>query len=161
MPSIFESLPKFAFIVDTEQYAGNFERELCAFMTGIVGECGVGRREAADFAETKPGPNPFEKIIVSVSDDEGFPRPTSIWRTPGWVNNGKGGHLKTGSPEALCLEQTWPAYMSVAVFFNQEPSIELATLMKERANIYCDQENIPITNFRILAFHLETKEKLI
>ncbi|KKK83825.1 hypothetical protein LCGC14_2789530, partial [marine sediment metagenome] len=30
------------FIIDTDSYAGNFEREMCAYITGRVGECGVG-----------------------------------------------------------------------------------------------------------------------
>lgn len=29
-------------LVKTNCYAGNFERELCAFMTGQVGDCEVG-----------------------------------------------------------------------------------------------------------------------
>ena len=33
------------FVVDTDTYAGNFEREMCAFMTGITGACGVGKEE--------------------------------------------------------------------------------------------------------------------
>jgi hypothetical protein len=30
------------FIVDTDSYAGNFERCMCAYMTGQIGECEVG-----------------------------------------------------------------------------------------------------------------------
>ena len=29
-------------IIDTDTYAGNFERELCAYVTGIVRDCEVG-----------------------------------------------------------------------------------------------------------------------
>ena len=32
-----------AFVIDTKQYAGNFEREMCAHITGHIGECEVGR----------------------------------------------------------------------------------------------------------------------
>lgn len=39
------------FVVDTEQYAGNFERGMCAFMTGMLGECGVGSEEARLYYE--------------------------------------------------------------------------------------------------------------
>ena len=30
------------FVVDTNQYSGNFERELTAYMKGMIGGCGVG-----------------------------------------------------------------------------------------------------------------------
>jgi hypothetical protein len=38
-------------LVHTNSYAGNFEREMCGFMTGIVGECEVGDGEAEKFRE--------------------------------------------------------------------------------------------------------------
>ena len=30
------------FIVDTDKYAGNFERQLCAVAMNAIGDCGVG-----------------------------------------------------------------------------------------------------------------------
>ena len=43
----------FALVIDTDQFAGSFEREMAAFCTGHVGECGVGESMAALFrAET-------------------------------------------------------------------------------------------------------------
>lgn len=33
---------KYYLIVNTNSYAGNFERDLCAHLTGFTGECGVG-----------------------------------------------------------------------------------------------------------------------
>ena len=30
------------FIIDTNQYAGNFERAMCAYCTGMIGQCEVG-----------------------------------------------------------------------------------------------------------------------
>ena len=35
-------MKKYGFVVRTNLYAGNFEREICAYMTGVIGECGVG-----------------------------------------------------------------------------------------------------------------------
>jgi len=40
---------KYIFIVDTEKYAGDFERQLTAYCTGQVGDCGVGEREGQNF----------------------------------------------------------------------------------------------------------------
>jgi len=39
----------FIFVIDTDTYAGNFERPMCAYMTGRVGECGVGEEFAEMF----------------------------------------------------------------------------------------------------------------
>jgi len=41
----------YKFIIDTDQYAGNFEREMCAYLTGTVGECGVGDEFAELFSK--------------------------------------------------------------------------------------------------------------
>ena len=88
------------FIIDTEDYAGNFERDLCAYITGRVGECGVGDEEAALFTE-ETGQEGFENVVEE-SDDHGCHRPASIYPTPGWYNNGYGFGYKDGEEaEAL------------------------------------------------------------
>lgn len=58
-------------IIATDCYAGNFERELCAFITGAVGECGVGREYANFFGSYPPPP-------IDRSDDRGVMRPVSL-----------------------------------------------------------------------------------
>lgn len=35
----------YSIVVETDSYAGNFEREMCAFMTGHIGKCEVGLKE--------------------------------------------------------------------------------------------------------------------
>lgn len=35
----------YSIVVETDSYAGNFEREMCAFMTGHIGECEAGLKE--------------------------------------------------------------------------------------------------------------------
>lgn len=81
-------------VIDTEQYAGNFERQLCAFITGQYGECGVG----SDIADRAlPGIQHFQwwkENIAQESDDNDVYRPALIWPTPGWFNNGMGGHYR-------------------------------------------------------------------
>lgn len=37
------------FIIDTDSYSGNFEREMCAYITGHIGDCLVGFEEAEDY----------------------------------------------------------------------------------------------------------------
>lgn len=88
-------------VIDTENYSGNFEREMCAYITGQVGECGVGEELAELAKEDIKHLAWWEEHIVNEKDDNGCERPASIWDTPGWFNNGMGGQYKIGSPEAL------------------------------------------------------------
>jgi len=84
---------RWIFIIDTDKYAGNFERDMCAYVTGCIGDCCVGD----DFAELfrkemnvgKNDDSPFLDIVELVSDDDnGCRRPTSIWKTKGWLEVG-------------------------------------------------------------------------
>ena len=68
--------PPFAFIVVTDQYAGNFERQLCAYMTGCVGDCLVGQECAETHA--RDGLSPSQNV-QNVPDEHGCARPASIW----------------------------------------------------------------------------------
>jgi hypothetical protein len=81
----------YGIIIDTEQYAGNFERELCAFLTGRVGDCGVG-----DEYEDE---NPLFENVIDVPDEDGCRRPCSIYPTKGWFNHGWGGNFKEGQEQ--------------------------------------------------------------
>ena len=93
----------YIFIVDTEQYAGNFARELCGYMTGRVGECEVGDAEAKIFnremgtAEDAldDDQHPFQ-FVVEEPDEHGCLRPSTSWDTPGWFNHGMGNVFRNG-----------------------------------------------------------------
>lgn len=83
-------------VIDTQQYAGNFEREMCAYVTGQVGECGVGAGLAEEYQDTIKYLDWWNEHIVHERDDSdyGCYRPASIFPTIGWFNNGLGGHYK-------------------------------------------------------------------
>ena len=81
-------------VIDTENYAGNFERDMCAYITGQFGECEVGSNIAELEKEFIKNYEWFEEHIVQKPDEHGCHRPCSIWETPGWFNNGSGGHFK-------------------------------------------------------------------
>ena len=230
----------FVLAIDTDAYAGNFEREMCAYATGHFGDCGVGE----EFA--KIAKNDFERgVIVNVSDwiDEHIVsepdeyhccRPASIWVTPGWYNNGMGGHFKDspendeaalkkryesikeynqgqldmvtnriknndfenasvagrgGWTEEACIRtkkrleeeieeartmskiQKWPAYMSVAIFFDEAPPKEVVDVIIERAKNYstdkslwpsykANSKSINISGVRILEPSIPVKKKV-
>jgi len=62
----------FGFVIKTSEYTGNFEREMCAFVTGRVGECEVGEEFVEDEIETQFG------NVMDVPDDNGCCRPVSL-----------------------------------------------------------------------------------
>ena len=62
-------------VVQTDKYAGNFERELCAYVTGYVGECGVGSNLVDSEVEEV-----FDPYITMHPDDHGCFRPCSIYK---------------------------------------------------------------------------------
>lgn len=137
---------QYLFIIDTDSYAGNFERELCAYITGVLGECGVGDQEQIEFNKSVSDAlaEQFCEIVEHVADDHGCFRPCAISETPDRGNNGYGSH----GPKSLAFP--YAAYESVEIYFNQMPTVEMIQLMKERAQEYCSQEDIKIIGFRFL-----------
>ncbi len=74
-----------AIVIETNLYAGNFERDLCAYATGAYGQCDVGQ-ELAELADTELAELGYEVGEISdyteaMCDDRGCYRPTSIWNS--------------------------------------------------------------------------------
>ena len=90
----------YLFVIDTNRYAGNFERQMCAYVTGRIGECGVGK-EYAELArqEIPDVVAKLEELIEGVPDEHGCNRPVSIFPKPGWFNPGVEGHFRDGQEE--------------------------------------------------------------
>lgn len=83
---------KTIFVIDTDLYAGNFEREMCAYITGCIGECEVGEEFAQLYLqETGEKRSQFEDLTEQRPDDNGCRRPTSIYQTKGWLFDGDDG----------------------------------------------------------------------
>lgn len=97
-------MTNYSIVIKTNQYAGNFERELCAHLTGIVGECEVGE-EYVDETITSI----FEEFITQVPDHNGTRRPVSL----GSKNEGASGQ-------------------DVVIYFDLEPTKEQVQIIKER-----------------------------
>lgn len=107
-------------VINTNLYTGNFERELCAYVTGCVGECDVGAGEARIFVDEE-GEELQEEIgdIISFeADDHGCRRPTSIWQDTDF------GH-----------------YESMAIFFQEAPDPAVIQKIVDRAQAYATYRN--------------------
>jgi len=123
----------FAFVIDTDSYAGNFEREMTAHITGVTGECEVGEEYVdEDF--------PFDGAdnVMQVPDDNGCCRPTTCWKEP-----------KTGH------------YNAVAIFFEKKPTPEQIDFMKSRAETFDDGAKIKILGYRLIEFKSSQNEESI
>lgn len=125
------------FVIDTNLYAGNFEREMCGYVTGVWDGETHGGDQAAVFHKEVEG-NPFAELVELRSDgDHGWMQPEHLERTP-------------------------PAFKqnnSVAIHFEKEPPPDLIELMKSRARKFAQEGRIfdrPVEGLRILNFRLLT-----
>lgn len=92
-------------IVDTDSYSGNFERELCAFLTGQLGEA-----ELAQGFISEPKPITFKdwwsENTIHLKDEDDMVSPFKIWETPGWFNNGLGKNYRdTPENEIIAVQE--------------------------------------------------------
>jgi len=72
-------------IIHTDKYSGNFEREMCAFVTGHLRECGIGSEVVDPEIKKK-----FEGFIEIIEDDSGVMTPVELAPNPKYSNNGNG-----------------------------------------------------------------------
>jgi len=158
---------RYLFVVDTDAYAGNFEREMCAYMTGQIGECGVGGVLAALARVEIPNVvAQLEDLIEQVPDEHGCHRPVSILPNPRYGNDGHGNHalLTEGNKPQFPL----PAYNGLAIYFHSIPPSGLMDSIKARAKKfasgkvktkdYTPQGKITIEGFRLLEQQTVYKE---
>jgi hypothetical protein len=174
------------FVIDTNSYAGNFERELTAYCTGIVGELGNGEEEAANFKKRCADHTEiFEDLVELKNDEHGYPWPCEIYPTPGFFNDGMGneypdsewgskkvvdayrkeirsyqkqhpGSLPEDDPKTA-LPSRAPSYQSVAIYLNGKPGQELAGFLRTRAQEYAKKHKFKILGFRLLLQSRTTK----
>ena len=143
-----------AFVVDTRQYSGNFEREMSAYVTGREGE--FDARRETDCIEMF-NQEVFDKEILDELLDkkcEGIHVEYSavgcaICPPPSRVNDGNGVHTDADGMSRAAVK-TCPAYESVAMFFSEEPSDNLIAFMKFRAVEFGKLHNLTIVGFRLL-----------
>lgn len=90
-------------VVDTDAYAGNFERQLAGYATGVVDvERYHGTEEAEDAERTNPDMvAAFREKSVAVPHDEYGMVTNTIRATPGRLNNGMGFHYAEGDAAAM------------------------------------------------------------
>lgn len=131
----------YALIISTNSYAGNFERQLCAYVTGAIGECGVGDDLSKIFFKEE---NEVFFDIVNEGDDHGCYRPVSIYDDK-------------------------DKYKSLVIFFDSEPTDEDMAIIIRRTKDFCQnrpdwdshQEKIPLVLKGIKLIKNEIVQKII
>lgn len=181
-----ENVTSVVVAIDTDQYSGNFEREMCAFVTGQIGECGVGK-QFVDGAQEELSEIPLNTVdgesiktihdwidchIAMEMDDRRCERPASIWPTPGRVNNGRGRHFNESElkKESCWAGTHWPAYESVAIFFDEVPPKEVLDVIAARAKHFAENrpdlkpwhgKKIPLKLLSIRVLEPKRKKEMI
>lgn len=112
---------RYGVIINTNEYAGNFERELTAYCTGQVGECDVGEDEAALFVkelgvEYGTESDPFWDAIDIRPDEHGCYRPCEAFSDN-------------------------DHYKSVLIYFAEPPTKKQVMLIGYRAHAYKDKRS--------------------
>jgi len=142
----------YIFVIDTNSYAGNFEREMCAHLTGYVGECGTGEETAEATRRLIPEvAGQLEELLEEVRHgDDDWSSAVSIYPTPRYCNNGHGGQAVWNDlgPEDREIYK-WPAYNSVAIFFHLPPNADLVEIMKARAQTF-RHNGVAVEGFRCI-----------
>lgn len=153
-----------ALVIDTDQpVTDHFADNLCAFCTGLHTKLGAALWRDRFFAEMsidpkaepkfngKKGdwPNPYCKWARHGWQDKKFWTPVSPWPTPGWMHNGLYNYANTQTRrtlnglevgEAELFEQyTYPAHMSVALFFSKRLHELLENIIRGRAARFCSE----------------------
>lgn len=124
----------YVFIIDTDSYSGNFERPMCAYLTGVTSEC--DRHE--EYVELYKQEMGIEEVyehnehILFIPGEFGE-TPVSIYPTPGWFNDGHGNHYKDDENKEYSGNK-YPLYQSVGIFMDRKPTDEEIKVLKKRAN---------------------------
>ena len=103
---------KYLVIIDTSSYAGSFNRDMCAYITGQLGDCGVGRDQRDVFLDEEGVEKDewFAEHIEHTTDDHGCWRPVALSSTPGWFNDGAGHFYREDSYDPVEVLNNYNAY---------------------------------------------------
>ena len=119
---------KFAILIRTDMYAGNFERSMCAHLTGHIGECEVGEELVVEEIRTL-----FESVIGNEQDDNGCYRPVAL-----------GCDIEGGTNQ------------DVVIFFDEKPTQEHIDTIKERVKTFEYDEDLEIKGLELVEFKRST-----
>jgi hypothetical protein len=140
---------EFTVVIDTNGYAANFSKELCAYCTGFIDEQDYAL-EFADLFYMEEGieddspkgkvaedKNPFQGHIGQRLDENGNYSPCCVFlnKRYGSNENGEVGLLTEDNYD----KYDYPAPLSVGIFFDAEPTAEQVQIIKTRAKAFFEK----------------------
>lgn len=132
----------YQFIIDTDMYAGNFERELCGYCTGHWDNETHGGVQSAIFKEEVGNPDEyFGNVAYTMVED--FSLLTCV---------------------TIVTEPITKQCNSVAIFFDTKPTKEQIKLMKQRAEKYSSEGKDILERpleFKVIDYRLIQKIEII
>ena len=147
----------YEFVIDTTEYAGNFEREMCAYVTGCTGDCGIGG-DVADKVRDEISQSGFfdeiDDLVCRLPDDHGCYRPVSTGPTPGFVNDGYGDCYTQEEWDKRDDNLSFPAHQSVEIHLADDPTKELLEFFMTRAHAFAAKPEEHCGEFSIIGFRL-------
>ena len=150
-------------VIDTDSYAGQFERQLTAFVVGELDDERApfdGEEMINIFREEVGDVNPFEELVTwGLEFDDDIPGVTvcSLYPTPGMSNDGHGNHYQVTEEQPY----QYPAYYSVRLFLDREPTPEELALIKERSEKFAVRGIKYQPPFRITGYRLVYERVLV
>lgn len=159
---------QYTLVIDTEQYSGNFEVEMTAWVTGLADSEGRGEAFARKAQKTIPQhvQDWFEEHTRS---DGEYNDCCGSMLTPGWLGYGNGKTYKEGDPAAPATDMHWQANLSVGIYLDARPPKEILEFVKTRA-LEFNQRPVPewdtvgpvtVTGFRLVTETIEDKSEVL
>jgi len=143
----------YIFVIDTNKESFNFYRELCAYCTGFIHESVQDTFFSDFFSEEVEDANCFVDYVMDRVDDEGFMSPSCVWLNKRYGCNEAG--LFAILDETNFETFSFPAPLSVGIFFEKSPEQNQIDLIKSRARqffekVWKDKEDVCIEGFRLI-----------
>lgn len=138
-------------IIDTNSYAGNFERNFCAFVTGEWGDSGVGAEVSKKYSDGIHNLDWFKENIIHIENPE-YPGSESY------------------SPVDIYLseEPHINKYNSVQIYIEEVPDDLVIAEIIERSKYFVDnyhavmssvgRSDLDIENFKLLSLRILKEE---
>lgn len=109
----------YALVIDTDQYSGNFEREMTSYCTNMA----FPRGEEYITDEVEHAAWWKANAAEWTEDSDRYPEACSIWPTPGILNNGMGWHYED-TPENRELAAIKSRESQIAYHARQKAEVE-------------------------------------
>lgn len=119
---------QYILVIDTNCYAGNFERTVYKFLTrreededDVYDSYRILEKDEGECENFSIRDWFDDNLDTHIFDDEYGEQPVGIYPNPAYLNNGRGTHYRKSAEN----EKGWPAYLSVAIAVRTQPPLDV------------------------------------